>query len=560
MNIKSNEKKEKRIVELIVEVGKEEFDSAVSEVFRKSRNSISVPGFRKGKAPRKIVERMYGASVFHSDALDIVLPKVLQLAVEETDLKIVGYPQIMDVDIKEEGGLDVTIAMAEYPEVMLGEYKGLSAVKPKTDVPESEIDSEIAGIRLRNARIETAERPAINGDTATIDYEGFLDGEAFEGGKGEDYDLELGSNTFIPGFEQKIQGMTIGEERDIDLVFPDNYMETLAGKAVVFKVKLKDLKEKILPDVDDEFAKDVSEFDTLDEYKASIRGRLLAAKQSIADQAFENALMEKLVEAMEGEIPDVMIEEQLENSMNNFTQQISAYGMDPAMYLRMNNMTPETFSETMRASSEIQVKTVLALDKIAELEGIEVSEEDVESEYEDAAEKYGMEVDKLKESVAAETITREIKLKRAAKIVIDSAIAEDPPIEDKPEDSEKPAEDEGAKKKTKAPTAAGAKKQDKTDEPTTDAEKPKKPTAKKTSAKKTDANIAADTPQEEPAQQDAEPPKKPAAKKAPPKKPKSEDADTTDTPQSAEEDAVPEKKPAARKPRKPKTEDAEPAE
>ena len=544
MIIKSSEKKEKNLVELIIEVSAEEFDTAMNEAFKKNRNQIAVPGFRKGKAPRKIIERMYGASIFHSDALDNVLPTVLSFAVKETELNLVGYPQVTDVNIKEEeGGLDVIISMAEYPEVKLGEYKGLSAIKLAVDVPDSEIDSEIAAVRLRNARMEKTERPAINDDTAIIDFEGFVDGEPFEHGKGEDYELVLGSNTFIPGFESKMHGMTVGEERDIDLVFPENYSEPLAGKPVVFKVKLKELREKILPDLDDEFAKDVSEFDLLEDYKASIREKLLKSKQESVDQIFENTLMDKLIESMEADVPDVMIQEQLENALNNFTQQVSALGMDPGMYLQMTNTTPEEFRENMRVSSEKQVRTVLALEKIAELEGIEVSEEDVENEYKEAAERYGTEAEKLKETVSEDDIRREIKLKRAAKIVTDSAIAEDAPEESEPQEAEEPA---------------------------ADVEKPKKPATRKTTEKKTelatDGADASDVAQSETGQTAVEQTKaaKPAAKRTTGKKALSQAEGIIESEasqvQTEHVEAEPLTKPAARKPRKPKTEEAPPQE
>ena len=565
MNIKSSEKKEKSMVELIVEVSAEEFDSAINDAFKKNRNSISVPGFRKGKAPRKIIERMYGATIFHSDALDIILPSVLSFAATESKLNLIGYPDVSDVDINEGGGgIDVTINIAEYPAVKIGEYKGLSAVKPAAEVPESLIDSEIAGIRLRNARFEKAERPALNGDVAVIDYEGFVDGETFEGGSAVDYELELGSNSFIPGFEEKIQGMTVDEERDLDLVFPENYTEELAGKSVVFKVRLKELREKILPDIDDEFAKDVSEFDTMDEYKASIKEKFMNARQEDADAAFENALMSKIIETMVADIPDVMVEEQLDNAMNNFAQQISAYGMDPASYLQMTNTTPEAFRETMRTSSEKQVKMMLALEKIAELEGISISDEDIENEYKEAAERYSMELEKFKESVNDEAISRDIKFKRAAKIVTDSAIAEDPPLdEEPPTDEELPVTEEDTaaeetpseakpRKKTGAQTGDESRE---TDEPASEAEKPKKPAAKKTVAKKTAPDVKdtvsaetghADEKNHDAAPADAEkvtdrPAKKTAAKEP---KPKAVSSSPDDAPQP---DSEPVKKTASKK-------------
>jgi len=446
LKIKSCEKKEKSVAELVIEVSAEEFNNAINDAYRKNRNRISVPGFRKGKAPRGIIERMYGTSVFHSDALEIIMPDVLNQAVTESDLKIISVPEATDFNINDDdGSVSITVTAYLLPEVKLGEYKGLSAYKPHVEVPDSEIDREIADIRMRNARIEKVDRPASNGDIAVIDYEGFIEGEPFEGGKAEGYELELGSITFIPGFEEKLHGMCAGEDRDLDLVFPESYAEHLAGKPVIFKVKMLEVKEKQLPDLDDEFAKDVSEFDTFNDYKADIRDKQTKAKQAEADAEFENTLMEKIAETTEAGIPDVMVEQQMDDSMRNFARQISSYGMDPSSYLKMMNTTPEAFRENMRESSEKQVKIMLALAKIAELEGIEVSDEDIENEYKEASAQYGMEIEKLKESVGEERIATDIKMRRAAKIVTDSAIAE----------AKKPAGEENAdRKKSKKASAA----------------------------------------------------------------------------------------------------------
>ena len=534
LNIKSTRKNEKNEVEHIIEVSAEEFDSAINEAFKKNRNHISVPGFRKGKAPRKIIERMYGPSIFHEDALENILPQVMSFAFDESETKLVGYPQVEGVDIKEEGGVDITIVASEYPEVKLGDYKGLSAVKPVIEVTDSEIDEEIEIIRLRNARIEKADRPAINGDTAVIDFEGQIDGKAFEGGSGKEYELELGTKTFIPGFEEKILGMAAGEERNLDLVFPDDYNESLAGKAVTFKVKLNDLKEKILPDVDDEFVKDVSEFDTLDEYRESIREKFRKEKQARADTEFENSLMEKIIDSMEADVPEVMVEEQLENAMNNFARQVSAYGMDPGMYLQMTNSSPEEFREGMRVSSEKQVRTMLALEKIAELEGIEVSEEEVENEYKEAAERFSEEIDKLKDSVPEETIKHDIKLRRAAMVVIDSATAEDAPAEDESKNTEGPANVAKPKKTpAKKPASQKAKPKESSAAPVDASETGDAPEAGDAKAGSKDAAVATA--------------KKPSAKKT---KPEAESAKVAD---AAADEPEQVKKPATKNASSPKT-------
>ena len=460
MNIRSCEKKENNIAELLVEVSAEEFDNAVNEAFRKNKNRISVPGFRKGKASRKMIERVYGASVFHSDALDILLPDAAEYVTNNSDMKLVGYPQVIDFDIDEEaGGAVFTLVAAVYPEITLGIYKGLSAVKPETEVKDSEVDDEVASVRLRNSRIDKVDRPAESGDIAVVDYEGFIDGEPFEGGKDSGYELELGSGSFIPGFEDGVIGMSAGEEKDLELVFPEQYADHLAGKATVFKVKLIEVKEKQLPELDDEFAKDVSEFDTLDEYKADIKATLLKTKQTDADSAFENALIDKLVESFEVDIPDVMVEEQMDIAMQNFSRQAQAYGMDPATYLKLMNTTPEVFRENSRASSEKQVKAILALEKIAELEGIEISEEELETEINEISERYGMEIEKIKETASEERIISDIKLRRAVKIITDNAVAEEPGSSD-----DKKADKTPAKAKKPAAKKPAVKKPDLSDE------------------------------------------------------------------------------------------------
>jgi len=456
LKLKNSEKKEKNELELVIEVEPEELESAVNKAFHKNKNRIGVPGFRKGKAPRKVIERMYGKEIFLSDALDDILPDVLQFAIKDTDLDIVGYPKVSDVDLNDDNTVaEVTLIASLYPEVVIKEYKGLSAPKPTVEVPDSEIDNEIETVRARNARIEKADRPAKTGDIAVIDFEGFVDNVAFEGGKGENYELTLGSGQFIPGFEEKVEGMAIGEERDLDLVFPENYKDDLAGKPVIFKVKLHEVKEKTLPELDDEFAQDVSEFDTLEEYKADIKKRFIEERQKDVDETFENILLEQIIDTMEADVPEAMIEEQVDISVNNLTRQISAYGMQPAQYMQMLGVTPEVFRERMRQSSEKQVRGTLVLQKIAELEGIEISEAEIEEEYKEASERYKMELEKLKESVKDKDIVRDLKLRKAAKLVVDSAIIEEFKETDKPAaaakktSAKKPAAKKTAEKKKK---------------------------------------------------------------------------------------------------------------
>jgi len=452
LKLKSTEKKEKNEIELVIEVEPEELETAVNKAYIKNRSRIAVPGFRKGKAPRKIIERMYGPEIFLSDALDDILPETLRFAMKETDLNVVGYPKVSDVDIKEgSSGAEVTLIAALQPEVAIGKYKGLKAQKPSVDIPESEVENEVNSVRTRNARIEKTERPAANGDITVIDFEGFVDNVAFEGGKGENYELELGSGQFIPGFEEKVVGMKVGEERDLDLVFPVNYKEDLAGKAVLFKVKLNEVKEKILPELDDEFAKDVSEFDTLKEYKADIRDRLTKTRQQDVDETFENHLMDQLVETLEADVPEAMIEEHLETSMNNLTRQISAYGMQPAQYMQMLGVTPEQFQERMRDTSEKQVRGMLALEKVAELEKIEISDEEIEEEINQSAERFKIKPDEVKEKIPRKDIIRDLKLRAAIKFVVDNAIVEEYKAEPPVKETKKAA---AKKSETKKPAAS----------------------------------------------------------------------------------------------------------
>jgi trigger factor len=481
LNVKNFEQKDKKTAELTVEVTAEEFDKALEQAFKKNKNQISVPGFRKGKAPRKIIEKMYGASVFYNDALDIILPTVCSHGVTEKELRTVGYPKIQNVDFGDDKSAVVTYTVELYPEVTLGQYKGIAAVKPAAVVDENNVASEIAGIQLRNARIQTADRPAINGDTAVIDFEGFVDGVAFEGGKGEDYELVLGSNTFIPGFEEKIQGMTAGEERDLDLVFPEEYQEGLAGKPVIFKVKLKEVKEKILPELDDEFAKDVSEFDTLEEYKNSIREKLLAGKQEESDKAFEDAVLAKVVEGMECEVPNAMIEDYLDGYLENFNRQLASYGMELGQYLSMLGTNFEAFRENIRPNSEKQIKATLALEKIAELENLQPTEEEIEANYKEMAEKYGVEPDVAKQSVPTDSVVRELKLRAASKLLVENAIAEEP-AEEAADTSADKGEGEAPVKEKKTP-AKKAKAEDAGDKSEDADTAEKKPAAKKTTKK-----------------------------------------------------------------------------
>ncbi|HHT16512.1 MAG TPA: trigger factor [Papillibacter sp.] len=457
MNVTSCEKKDNKTAELSVTVTAEEFDVALEESYKKNRGQIAIPGFRKGKAPRKLIEKMYGASVFYNDALDMILPAVCSHGISEENLRTVGYPQILDVNVAEDNSVTVKYSVDLYPEATVKDYKGLRAVREPVSIEDSAVDSELAAMQLKSARIQTADRPAANGDTVIIDFEGFIDGVPFEGGKAEDYELALGSNTFIPGFEEKLNGVQAGEERDLDLVFPENYQEDLAGKAVVFKVKVKEVKEKILPDLDDEFAKDVSEFDTLEEYKASIRENLLKERQTSADKAFEEAVFQKLAEVVEADIPESMINSYIDNQLSNMSQQLSVYGMDIATYFNMLGTNEAGFRDSMRPSAENQIKISLGLEKVAELENLEPTEEEIEGFFKETAEKYGTDVETVKSGIDRDSAVYELKMQAASKFVVEHAVAEEPKEDEAKDDkAEEAAEEAPAPKKTRKSTKAKA--------------------------------------------------------------------------------------------------------
>ncbi|MCR5173655.1 MAG: trigger factor [Oscillospiraceae bacterium] len=446
MNVKSCEKKEKSTCGLVVEITPEEFDAAIEQVYRRNRSKISVPGFRKGKAPRKIVENMYGKGVFYEDALENMLPAVVAFANNESGLKTVGNPSVDDVDIADDKTVTITYTIGVYPEITIGEYKGIHAVKPVVEVTESDIDTEVEKERYKNARMETiTDRPVIGGDTVNLDYRGTIDGVAFDGGTAENYELKIGSNSFIPGFEEKMQGMFTGEERDLELTFPADYHAAeLAGKDVIFHVKVNEIKSQVLPEVDDEFVKDVSEFDTVAEYRESLKKDLTMNKEASAQTTFENNVMDKLVESVEGEIPDALIDQYIDNQINNMSASLSQYGMSFEQYLQMMGANVEGFRANMRPNAEKNAKSMLALEKIVELEGIELTPEEIEEGYKELAESYGMELEDIKKQITEDMVSEDLKMRKANRLVMDAAVAEDPaPEEETP--AEEAAEEAGEK-------------------------------------------------------------------------------------------------------------------
>ena len=457
MTVKNVEKLEKSRVAVTVEVGAEEFEAAVAKAYAKARGKLSIPGFRPGKAPRKMIEKLYGAGVFYSDAVDIALPEAYTQAIGQSGLDVVGYPEIEIVDDKiDENGFTFKATVAVYPEVKLGEYKGLTAEKEEIKVSADDVKERLNEMAERNARLVSVDRKAKKGDIAVIDFEGFDNGEAFEGGKGENYELELGSGSFVPGFEDQLVGMKAGEEKDIDITFPENYTPELAGKPVVFHVKVNEVKHKEVPAIDDEFAKDVSEFDTLEELKADTRKKLVEDREAAAQRAFEDALMQKVADGIQADIPDEMVDVQAQQMMENFQQQLAAQGIPFDQYLKMTNTAEADFRKQAQGPAADQVKMDLAVEAIIKAEGLEASDEDVESEMKSVAEKYGMDLDTVKKYLRPEDVKEQVIREKVVKLVADSAVAV-APAEEK---AELEAEGEVVEKKAakKAPAKKPAKK------------------------------------------------------------------------------------------------------
>ena len=435
MIVKSVEKRENNTATFQVEIDKAEFENAVNRAYIKNKKSINVPGFRKGKAPRMVIEGMYGADVFYDEAVNDLAPGAFAFAVEQEKLDAVGRPSVSNMDVSADKVLTLSFETALYPVVTLGDYKGLEVPKESTAVSDEEVNAELARVQKRNARIQTVDRAAADGDTAVIDFEGFQDGVPFDGGKGEGYSLTLGSHSFVPGFEEQVVGMSAGEEKDIDITFPEDYHEGLAGKAVVFHVKCTEVKESILPELDDEFAKDVSEFDTLDAYKADIRAKQEENRSKNVERAFREAVLNKAVENMQVEVPDAMLDEQHETMLNEYGQNLAAQGIELEQYVAMMGMDMNTFRMNTRPSALQQVKVNLLLDAVAKAEQIEVTDEEVEEELKKLAEAYKMELDAVRAAVPVESLRKDITERKAADLVCGSAVPTEPAkTEEKKED------------------------------------------------------------------------------------------------------------------------------
>lgn len=448
MSVKNCEKLEKSMVALTVEVGAADFEAAVEKAYKKQRGQIRVPGFRPGKAPRKMIEAMFGAQVFYEEAVNIALPDAYEEAVKEQELQVVGYPQVELLDVGKEG-FSFKATVAVFPEMTLGQYKGLEAPRAEAKVTDEDVDARLKEMAERNSRMVSVDRAVEKGDIANINFEGFLDGEPFDGGKGEDHDLEIGSGSFVPGFEDQLIGMKAEEERDINITFPEDYHADLAGKAVVFHVKVNAVKVKEVPAIDDEFAKDVSEFDTLDELKADVRGKITAEREEAAGRAFEDILMGKVADGLTGEIPDAMVEAQAQRFVDNFRMQIQSQGLPFDKYLEMTKMDVDSLLEQAKEPAARQVKMDLAVGAIIKAEGLEATDEDVDAEYEKMAKQYGMEAEEIKKYMDAEVIREQVLREKAIRVVVDSAVAVEPVIQAE-EPAQAPAEEAPAEEKPKA--------------------------------------------------------------------------------------------------------------
>ena len=422
MNVKSIERNGNKTT-IIVEIDKELMESGVNKAYLKARKQIMIPGFRKGKAPRKMIEAMYGAHVFYEDGLEEIFPEVYQFAVLDQGVKAIGRPSLEDMQISEDNLVSLTLTTEVYPEVTLGQYKGLEIEKAEAEVTDAQVQAELDRMAQNVASTETVEKAAEMGDTANIDFEGFDNGVAFDGGKGDNFDLKLGSGQFVPGFEEQIVGMTAGEEKDIDITFPEDYAADLAGKAVVFHVKLNKVTVTTLPELDDEFAKDVSEFETLEELKADIRAKALETAEKNAQAAFENAAVEKAAENTTVDMPKALVEAELDTQMERFAYQLQMSGYSMEQYAKMMGGDMNTMRNAFRPAAEKQAKVNVTLAKIVEVEGITVSDEDVAAEYEAMAKQYELEVEKIKGMVPETEVKTSLETRKAVKVVTDSAVA-----------------------------------------------------------------------------------------------------------------------------------------
>ena len=424
MSLTANNKLDTNKYELTIHIDAESFEKALEKAYKKNIKKINVPGFRRGKAPRKMVEKLYGEGVFFEDAINDIYPAALSEAIAEAKLEIVARPEVEMKEADKENGVTFTAVCIVKPEVAVKDYKGIEVEKTVKEVTDEDVANRLKAMQDRNARqIEVEDRPSQNGDTLVFDFEGSVDGVPFDGGKAEKYSLELGSGQFIPGFEPQLENRNIGDEFDVNVTFPEDYhAEELKGKEAVFKCKVHEIKAKEVPALDDEFAKDVSEFDTLDELRADIRKKMEEQNEKEASTEVENKLIDKVIENMEAEIPNEMYESAIDDMIRDFDYRLQSQGMNLDTYMKYTGMELTSFRQTFEEQAEKRVQIRLALEKIVELENIEVSGEDVEAEYKKLADMYQMEADQVKQFVSAEELSKDIAVNKAVDLVKENAV------------------------------------------------------------------------------------------------------------------------------------------
>lgn len=445
MTVKNVEKKENSTAIFQVEIDKDAFENAINSAYKRLKGQIYVAGFRKGKAPRAVIEGMYGHDIFHEEAVQILAPDAFEEAVKEAELEPVGAPAIADFSAGEDGSLTITFTTEIYPEVTLGQYRGLEAPYTEPAVSDEDVDAEIERERKNSARYVDVDRPVQKGDTIVFDFEGFVDGKPFDGGKAEDYSLEVGSGMFIPGFEDQLIGMEAEKDGEVNVTFPERYSEELAGKDATFKVKIHAVREPQLPELDDEFAKDVSEFDTFEEYKNSVREKLLKAATERSDNDFHSALMNAALENMTAVVPEGMVMEKTDEFLRNYAESMGIGGnVSRADLVKMLGMTEDAFNQMMRPTSIRQVQADLLLDAIVKAENIVASDEDKEEVYKQIEADYGENAEKVKEMIDEELMTRDLVRRKAASVIYDTAVKTEPKAEAeaKAEDASESAEEE----------------------------------------------------------------------------------------------------------------------
>ncbi len=439
MIVKNVEKKENNTALFQVEVDAESFEKAINAAYKKLKGNIYVAGFRKGKAPRVVIEGMYGSDVFHDEAVQTLAPEAFEFAVEQEKLDTVGVPSIADYNVDDAKVLTITFHTELYPVVTLGQYKGLEGVCSEAEVTDEEVEKELADVRKRNARFVDVDRPVQQGDTIVFDFEGFVDGVAFEGGKAENYNLEIGSGAFIPGFEDQLVGMEAEKDGEVHVTFPEQYAEELAGKDATFKVKIHTVREPQLPELDDEFAKDVSEFDTLEEYKADLRKNLTEARAAEADRNFRTEVMNKALDNMSVTVPEAMIAEKTDEFLRNYADSMGLRGsVSREDLIKGLGMTEESFTAMMRPGAERQVQADLLLDAIVKAENLQATDEEKENFYKQLEEDYGENAEKIKGMIDERLMVQDIERRKAADLIYSSAVKTEP----KPEEAaEAPAEE-----------------------------------------------------------------------------------------------------------------------